>query len=263
MGLVDLQLHPASVDNARARSHIPGIHFLHILHGRGSAELFGGPTRAPDPQRYQSVHNRTTWPKAGQVAIVIDVQVADKYFVQVIVGDFLGSNTLVGASTYVKQELVAVTQLYHPAGRCLLGARSDQASTASYHTHFIGGDIFGAGIVDIYILQGEGGGRRSDYLSARFCANLDAAITRDGLATEAGISIRSLSRAFERKYGLGPMAFVRQRRLDACFAQLRGSDREATTVTEVAMLYGFWHMGKFAIAYRETFGESPSESLLK
>jgi AraC-like DNA-binding protein len=59
------------------------------------------------------------------------------------------------------------------------------------------------------------------------------------------------------------MAFVRQRRLDACFAQLRGSDREATTVTEMAMSYGFWHMGKFAIVYREAFGESPSESLLK
>jgi AraC-like DNA-binding protein len=95
------------------------------------------------------------------------------------------------------------------------------------------------------------------------CANLDAAITRDDLAAEAGISIRSLSRVFEKKYGLGPMAFVRQRRLDACFAQLQGSDREATTVTEVAMSYGIWHMGKFAIAYRDTFGESPSESLLK
>jgi len=100
---------------------------------------------------------------------------------------------------------------------------------------------------------------REDYI----CAQLDAAITRDDLAAMAGISIRSLSRAFERKYGLGPMAFVRQRRLDACFAQLRGSDREAITVTEVAMSYGFWHVGKFAIAYRDAFGESPSESLLE
>jgi AraC-like DNA-binding protein len=95
------------------------------------------------------------------------------------------------------------------------------------------------------------------------CANLDAAITRDDLAEKAGMPIRSLSRAFEKNYGLGPMAFVRQRRLDACFVQLRGSDREITTVTEVAMSFGFWHIGKFAIAYRETFGESPSESLLK
>lgn len=95
------------------------------------------------------------------------------------------------------------------------------------------------------------------------CANLDAAITRDKLADLTGVSIRSLSRAFEEKYGLGPMAFVRQRRLDACYAQLLGSDRDATSVTEVAMSYGFWHLGKFAIAYRETFGESPSETLLQ
>ena len=94
------------------------------------------------------------------------------------------------------------------------------------------------------------------------CANLKSAITRDSLASEAGISIRSLSRAFEKKYGLGPMAFVRQRRLDACFAQLRGSEREATTVTEVAMSYGFWHVGKFAMTYRQAFGELPSDTLL-
>jgi len=95
------------------------------------------------------------------------------------------------------------------------------------------------------------------------CAHLNAAITRDELADLTGVSIRSLSRAFEAKYGLGPMAFVRQRRLDACYAQLLGSDRDTTSVTEVAMSYGFWHLGKFAIAYKETFGESPSETLLK
>jgi AraC-like DNA-binding protein len=104
--------------------------------------------------------------------------------------------------------------------------------------------------------------RALNNIEGYICANLDAPITRGDLAAEAGVSIRSLSRAFEKKYGQGPMAFVRQRRLDACFAQLRGSGREATTVTEVAMTYGFWHMGKFAIAYRESFGESPSESLL-
>jgi AraC-like DNA-binding protein len=95
------------------------------------------------------------------------------------------------------------------------------------------------------------------------CANLDASITRDNLAEVVGVSIRSLSRAFENKYGLGPMAFVRQRRLDACYARLRGSDQDAITVTEIAMSYGFWHIGKFAIAYKAAFGELPSESLLK
>lgn len=95
------------------------------------------------------------------------------------------------------------------------------------------------------------------------CANLGAAITRDDLVEMTGVPIRSLSRAFEKKFGLGPMAFVRQRRLDACFRVLHGSDREATTVTTVAMSHGFDHLGKFAVAYKKVFGESPSETLLR
>ena len=95
------------------------------------------------------------------------------------------------------------------------------------------------------------------------CAHLDTAITRDDLADRAGVSIRSLSRAFEKKYGMGPMMFVRQRRLDACYTQLLGSEPDSTTVTDVAMSFGFGHLGKFAITYKKAFGESPSASLLK
>ena len=94
-------------------------------------------------------------------------------------------------------------------------------------------------------------------------ANLETAITRDDLANVVGVSIRSLSRAFEKKYGTGPMTFVRQRRLDACFSRLRGSEPGTSTVTDVAMSYGFNHVGKFALAYKEAFGESPSTSLQK
>ena len=92
---------------------------------------------------------------------------------------------------------------------------------------------------------------------------MGTAITRDDLANMAGVSIRSLSRAFEKKYGIGPMAFVRQRRLDACYSRLRGSEPGTTTVTDVAMSHGFSHVGKFAIAYKKAFGESPSTSLIK
>ncbi len=95
------------------------------------------------------------------------------------------------------------------------------------------------------------------------CANLESAITRDDLANISGVSIRSLSRAFEKKYETSPMSFVRQRRLDACFARLRGSEPGTTTVTDVALMYGFNHVGKFAIAFRKAFGESPSASLKK
>lgn len=99
--------------------------------------------------------------------------------------------------------------------------------------------------------------RAEEYISA----NLDKAITRDELANIASVSIRSLSRAFNRKYDLGPMEYIRHRRLDCCYTKLRGSDPIETTVTEVAMSYGFGHIGKFAITYKQAFGESPSDSL--
>ena len=101
--------------------------------------------------------------------------------------------------------------------------------------------------------------RTEDYI----CANLDRAITRDELADTAGVSIRSLNRAFEKRYGSGPMAFVRHRRLDACYTRLLGSEPGATTVSDVATSYGFSHLGKFAVAYKKAFGESPSTSLKK
>jgi AraC-like DNA-binding protein len=100
-------------------------------------------------------------------------------------------------------------------------------------------------------------GRTEEYISA----NLEKVITRDDLADVANVSIRSLSRGFKGKYGLGPMEYVRQRRLDACYGRLRGSGPSETTISEVAMSHGFGHIGKFAITYKQAFGEAPSTTL--
>ncbi len=93
------------------------------------------------------------------------------------------------------------------------------------------------------------------------CANLETAVTRDRLAEESGVSMRTLSRVFLKRYGMGPIAFLKQRRLDAAYRTLLGAEPGSTTVTDTALRYGFSHMGKFAIEYRETFGEMPSTSL--
>ncbi len=95
------------------------------------------------------------------------------------------------------------------------------------------------------------------------CANLETPVTRDRLAEESGVSMRTLSRSFQKRYGIGPIGFLKQRRLDAAYRTLLGAEADTTTVTDTALRYGFVHMGKFSIDYREAFWESPSTTLLR
>lgn len=107
------------------------------------------------------------------------------------------------------------------------------------------------------------GSRHLRHAEEFICGNLNNSITRDQLAEVSGRSIRTLSRSFEKKYGVGPMTFIKQRRLDAAYLDLLSAKPDTTTVTQVAINYGFAHTGKFAIEYRKAFGESPSTSLAK
>ena len=77
------------------------------------------------------------------------------------------------------------------------------------------------------------------------------------------LSRRTLQRAFTEVLGMGPARYLTLKRLTAVRAELRQSDPAAATVTEIALRYGFWELGRFARDYRRTFGESPSETLSK
>ena len=93
--------------------------------------------------------------------------------------------------------------------------------------------------------------------------NLKNPITRDQLAEVSCCSIRTLSRAFVKKHGIGPMAFIKQHRLNAAYLDLLSAKPDISSVTQVAFSYGFLHVGKFAIEYGKAFGETPSTSLVK
>ena len=99
--------------------------------------------------------------------------------------------------------------------------------------------------------------RAEDYLNAR----LTRTVSRADLAAAARVSIRTLSREFHKRHGTGPMQYLKARRLDATYRELLGGEADSTKVTEVALRYGFNHLGKFAIAYKQAFGESPSVTL--
>ena len=81
------------------------------------------------------------------------------------------------------------------------------------------------------------------------------------LCSEVHVSRRTLHRAFYDAVGIGPVAFLRCRRLCAVHSTLRSSDPAATTIADVAMQHGFLNLGRFSGYYRSLFDECPSRTL--
>jgi AraC-like DNA-binding protein len=106
------------------------------------------------------------------------------------------------------------------------------------------------------------GGDRLRVVADWIDANLHGPVTLSQLAAVARVRARTLQQDFQRIHDCTPLAFLRQRRLER--AQLLLSrPRPGTTVTEVAERCGFTHLGRFSVAYRRMFGESPSAMLVR
>ncbi|GAA0673460.1 AraC family transcriptional regulator [Streptomyces thermocarboxydovorans] len=80
------------------------------------------------------------------------------------------------------------------------------------------------------------------------------------LTRATGVSARTLQEGFRRYVGMTPTAYLREARLQRVHADLTNPSAH-TSVSEAAYRWGFAHLGRFAIAYRRKFGESPSETL--
>jgi len=91
-------------------------------------------------------------------------------------------------------------------------------------------------------------------------ANWSRPITIEALVEIAGVSARTLFRAFERVRGCSPMVFARKVRLERAHGLLLKPDA-TTSVTAIALSCGFANLGHFAAAYRAMFGELPSQTL--
>src|SRR5918993_3957461 len=90
--------------------------------------------------------------------------------------------------------------------------------------------------------------------------NLSEPVTISELSRMAGVSERTLRAAFREALGLSPKQYTIAQRLRAAREALRAADPKSTTVTDIAMTYGFFELGRFAGRYRNVFGESPSRT---
>lgn len=91
--------------------------------------------------------------------------------------------------------------------------------------------------------------------------NLGEPVTVTDLSRMAGVSERTLRAAFHDVIGVSPKRYAIAQRLQAAHQALCSADPDTTTVTDVAMMYGFFELGRFAGRYRHTYGEVPSETL--
>lgn len=89
----------------------------------------------------------------------------------------------------------------------------------------------------------------------------DQPLTVDDLAAYAGVSTRSLFAGFKKYRNTTPMALLRYVRMKRAHADLLAPKTADATVTEVALNWGFAHLGRFTAEYKKAFGESPSETL--
>jgi transcriptional regulator GlxA family with amidase domain len=91
--------------------------------------------------------------------------------------------------------------------------------------------------------------------------NLGETVSVAQLSHIAGVSERTLRAAFHDVVGISPKQHIIRERLRAARAALRAAAPGTTTVTDIAMSYGFYELGRFAGRYRHTFGEMPSWTL--
>lgn len=100
--------------------------------------------------------------------------------------------------------------------------------------------------------------RAIDYIQER----LDQSLTMENISAAAKCSARTLHRAFREHRQISVMQYVKSQRMQRVRHELM-SGIDITSVTDVALKWGFSHLGQFAVDYRALFGEKPSDTLRK
>lgn len=109
------------------------------------------------------------------------------------------------------------------------------------------------------------GDSRHDAIVAKFedflADHPDQPLYLTEICTSIHVAERTLRAVCEEHLGMGPIRFLTLRRMHLVRSALLAADTGTTSVTRVATDFGFWELGRFSVAYRALFGESPSETL--
>jgi AraC-like DNA-binding protein len=109
------------------------------------------------------------------------------------------------------------------------------------------------------------GGRRHDAIMTKFenflASHPDRPLYLTEICAGVGVAERTLRAACEEHLGMGPIRYLTLRRMYLVRRALLGADASKTNVTRIVTDHGFWELGRFSVAYRGLFGESPSETL--
>jgi AraC-like DNA-binding protein len=92
-------------------------------------------------------------------------------------------------------------------------------------------------------------------------ANSEEPLYMADLCRAAGVSYSTLRACCQEHLGMSPKRYLWLRRMHLARKALHRADPETTTVTSIATDWGFWELGRFSVAYRALFGESPSTTL--
>ena len=81
------------------------------------------------------------------------------------------------------------------------------------------------------------------------------------IAAAAHLTPRAVQYLFRQRLDTTPTEYLRRVRLHRAHQDLMGSNRSALTVAQIARRWGFVHTGRFAVLYRQTYGQSPHSTL--
>ncbi|OBH51661.1 AraC family transcriptional regulator [Mycobacterium colombiense] len=81
------------------------------------------------------------------------------------------------------------------------------------------------------------------------------------VADAVHLTPRAVQYLFRRQLDTTPTEYMRRVRLGHAHQELVAATAAASTVTEIAQRWGFAHTGRFAVLYRQTYGQSPHTTL--